>query len=99
MYSKGPLICRNISIQNRQMLLRVFNFIEQKFQNIKGEKKQKKEKSRRVRKERESTEKIANLHQSIFFMLSDLTRMRGNRAGRLACVTKRERKKHLHRKK
>ena len=98
MYSKGPLICRNISIQNRQMLLRVFNFIEQK-SRILREKKQKKKKSRRVRKERESTEKTANLHQSIFFMLSDLTRMRGNRAGRLACVTKSERKKHLHRKK
>ena len=55
MYSKGPLICRNISIQNRQMLLRVFNFIEQK-SRILREKKQKKKKSRRVRKERESTE-------------------------------------------
>jgi hypothetical protein len=42
MYSKGPLICRNISIQNRQMLLRVFNFIEQKFQNIKGKKNRRK---------------------------------------------------------
>ena len=52
MYSKGPLICRNISIQNRQMLLRVFNFIEQKSRILREKKTEEKKESKSEKRKR-----------------------------------------------
>lgn len=99
MYSKGPLICRNISIQNRQMLLRFF-FLEQnpKYNGKEMEERRQKQKKKLKKKKEKKTNKKKKKFYKLqvytcrFFMSSDLTRMRGNRAGRLACVTKGERK-------
>ena len=41
MYSKGPLMCRNISIQNRQMFLRFFRKEIPKSKGIETEEKKK----------------------------------------------------------
>ena len=41
MYSKGPLMCRNISIQNRQMFLRFFRKEIPKSKGIETEDKKK----------------------------------------------------------